>query len=50
MIIFTPSPPHCLRQGDMFAVSGFGYLILLRRIEPMKMHPSVAERAIVATE
>jgi ACS family D-galactonate transporter-like MFS transporter len=36
--------------GGMLAVSGFGYLILLRRIEPMKMPGGVAEGAMVAAE
>jgi hypothetical protein len=33
--------------GAMLAVSGFGYLIVLRRIEPMKADPEVPEGAIV---
>jgi MFS transporter, ACS family, D-galactonate transporter len=33
--------------GGMLAVSGFGYLILLRRIEPMKLNPGVPAGAVV---
>jgi MFS transporter, ACS family, D-galactonate transporter len=36
--------------GGMLAVSGFGYLILLRRVEPMKMDSSVAGGAAVPAE
>jgi hypothetical protein len=48
----VPVCPHSFTAalfaaGSMLAVSGFGYLIVLRRIEPMKADPEVPEGAIV---
>jgi hypothetical protein len=33
--------------GGMLAISGFGYLIMLRRIGPVKVDPTVPGAAIV---
>jgi MFS transporter, ACS family, D-galactonate transporter len=36
-----------LAAGGMLAVSGFGYLVMLRRIEPVKVDPRLPEAAMV---